>query len=56
MNFLDKWMEISTIRLSSGILVGEVAEGLEEWKGIATPLEEYWPDHPVLPESSPPTK
>ena len=29
-----------TIRLSSGTLVGEMAEGLEELKGIATPLEE----------------
>ena len=39
-----------TIRLSSGTLVGELAEGLEERGG----LQHYrknnisWPDHPVL--------
>ena len=47
-----------TIRLSSGNLVGELAEGLEERRGIATPLEEQHrlADHPVRPESGPPTK
>jgi hypothetical protein len=29
-----------TIRLSSGNLLGELEEGLEEERGIATPLEE----------------
>jgi hypothetical protein len=29
-----------TIRLNSGNLVGELAEGPEEQRGIATPLEE----------------
>jgi hypothetical protein len=28
------------IRLNLGNLVGELVEGLEEWRGIATPLEE----------------
>ena len=28
-----------TIRMNSGNLVGELAEGLEEQRGIATPLE-----------------
>jgi hypothetical protein len=30
----------STIRVNSGDLVGELAEGMEEWRVIATPLEE----------------
>jgi hypothetical protein len=30
-----------TIRLNSGNLVGELAEDLEELRGIATPLEEH---------------
>jgi hypothetical protein len=29
-----------TIRLSYENLVGELAKGLEEWRGIATPLGE----------------
>ena len=28
------------LELSSGTQVGELAEGLEEWRGIATPKEE----------------
>ena len=30
-----------TIRLSSETLAGELTEGLEELRGIATPLEEH---------------
>jgi hypothetical protein len=35
----SRWLE-PNIRLNSENLVGELAEGLEELRGIATPLEE----------------
>jgi hypothetical protein len=39
-------------------LVDELVEGLVEWRGLQPNLKNNrgWPDHPVLPESRPPTK
>jgi hypothetical protein len=47
-----------TIRLNPGNLVGELAEGLEEGRELHPHWKNNigWPDHPVLPETRPPTK